>query len=204
MHGIPQELNAGLGHNHNLTQNNRNSTVGEVLQPLRVCSKRDSVIASSYECEPGYSVCGCKNADRPGNNATKEEVASFRMSEAGCLRLTSGYIGNASCGESLPGYGFVGFSNMGVSGLTTFTLMSSSNFANLLRYVGDSNDTVTAWLYIVSLVLVSRFILVGIPIAIVSNRYSTLCVCVCARERESARQERESEREREREREIPP
>jgi hypothetical protein len=110
------------------------------------------------------------------------------MSEAGCLRLTSGYIGNASRGESLPGYGFVGFSNMGVSALTAFTLMSSSNFANLLRYVGDSNDTVTAWLYIVSLVLVSRFILVGLPIAIVSNSWIGV-----ARERSLRQEKREQD-----------
>jgi len=45
-------------------------TDDEVLQPLRVCSRRDTAIASSYECEQGYSVCACKKSDIPAANAS--------------------------------------------------------------------------------------------------------------------------------------
>jgi hypothetical protein len=71
----------------------RNSTVGELIQPLRVCSKREGVFTTTYECEPGYSVCACKKSDRPENwerAPTEEEWAAFRSSEAGCLRYQSG------------------------------------------------------------------------------------------------------------------
>ena len=41
----------------------RNSTDDELLQSLCVCKKRDGEIASSYECEKGYSVCDCRMKD---------------------------------------------------------------------------------------------------------------------------------------------
>ena len=152
-----------------------NTTVGELVQPLRVCSKRSSIIETSYECEPGYSVCGCKKTDRPehwaqswrGRVATDEEIASFRASEAGCLRFKSGYIGNETKArgleqgedEALPNFGFAGFSNFGVGALTVFTVMTESNYSELLAYMSNANDVVTAWLFVVSLVVLARCVL---------------------------------------------
>ena len=53
----------GLNSSSPSSSYSRNSTAGELLQPLRVCNKRDGVIASSYECEKGYSVCACRMKD---------------------------------------------------------------------------------------------------------------------------------------------
>jgi hypothetical protein len=50
----------GLNSSSPFSTYSRKSTAGELLQPLRVCNKRDGIIASSYECEKGYSVCACR------------------------------------------------------------------------------------------------------------------------------------------------
>jgi hypothetical protein len=65
----------------------------------------------------------------------------------------------------------MGFSNFGVSALTVFTVMTQSNYSDLLAYITNANDSVTAWLFLVSLVVVSRFLLIGLPIAIISNAW---------------------------------
>jgi hypothetical protein len=39
--------------------------------------------------------------------------------------------------------------------------MTESNFSDLLGYLTYANDRVTAWLFLVSLVVFSRFIAVG-------------------------------------------
>ena len=165
--------------------NSRNSTIGEILQPLRVCSKRTSALDAFYECEKGYSVCGCRISDKPGSNSTAAEIATFEKTKAGCLRFASGYIGRTDRqpSEALPAFGYMGFSNMGISMLTVFTLMTESNFSDLLGYITDANDAVSAWLFIVSVVVLSRFILVGLPIAIISNTWIDV-----ARDRERKKQ----------------
>ena len=63
----------------------------------------------------------------------------------------------------------MGFSDMGTGMLTVWIVMTESNFSDLLGYLTYANDRVTAWLFLVSLVVFSRFIAVGLPIAIVST-----------------------------------
>ena len=92
-----------------------------------------------------------------------------------CCRFEQGYIGDPPDEEALPAAGYMGFSNVGVGALTVFTVMTESNYSDLLIYLTNANDAVTAWLFVVSLVTLSRFILVGLPIAIISN---TWCVYV--------------------------
>ena len=118
--------------------------------------------------------------------------AEFARAQPGCQRVLSGYIHNAQRpkGESLPGtqftcfigtkvqiltqkalagLGYMGFSDMGTGMLTVWIVMTESNFSDLLGYLTYANDRVTAWLFLVSLVVFSRFIAVGLPIAIVST-----------------------------------
>ncbi len=50
---------------------------------------------------------------------------------------------------------------MGAGMLTVWIVMTESNFSDLLGYLTYANDRVTAWLFLVSLVVFSRFIAVG-------------------------------------------